>query len=302
MAEGTTDHARGQHVTLIGMLVNTGLAFVKLVAGLVGHSYALIADAVESMADIVASVVVWQGLNIAARPADSDHPYGHGRAETLAALIVALMVIGAGVGIAVGAIREIVSPGPHTTPAAFTLWVLLGVVVTKETMFRVMRRVSSEVDSAAVLSDAWHQRSDAITSAAVAIGIAIAVFGGPGYAPADDWAALFAAGVILFNGCYLTRAPLRDLMDTQPTEIVKQARVVADTVHDVQGVEKVFARKSGLRYLVDMHIEVDPQMPVCRAHAIAHAVKERIRSAMPAVLDVLVHIEPSRENGETDHE
>jgi len=285
---------------VIGLVANTGLAFVKLVAGLLGNSYALIADAVESMADILASAVVWHGLNIASRPADREHPYGHGRAETLAALIVALMIIGAGVGIAVGAIGQITSPLPHDSPAFFTLWVLLGVVVVKETMFRVMQRVSSEVDSAAVMSDAWHHRSDAITSAAAAIGIGLAVFGGQRYATADDWAALFASGVILFNGARLTRRPLRDLMDTQPAEIVDRARAVAATVHCVEGVEKVFARKSGMRYLLDMHIEVAPEMSVRRAHAIAHQVKQEIRAAMPTVMDVLVHIEPSDEGNPPD--
>ena len=294
MADGNTDYARGQRISVIGLLVNVALAFVKLVAGLVGHSYALIADAVESMTDILASVVVWRGLHIAARPADEEHPYGHGRAEALAALIVGLVIIVAGAGIAVQAVREILQP--HYGPAAFTLWVLLGVVAIKEALFRAMRRVAGDVKSSAVLCDAWHQRSDAITSATAAIGISIAVIGGERYAPADDWAALLASGVILFNGCRLTRTPVRELMDTQATEVVDVARAAARQVDGVSGVEKVFARKSGMHYLVDMHIEVDPEMPVRRAHAISHSVKEEIRTAVPGVLDVLVHIEPFDEN------
>jgi cation diffusion facilitator family transporter len=261
-------------------------------AGLIGRSYALIADAVESLADVVSSVVVWHGLNIAARPADENHPYGHGRAETLSALIVALIIIVAGLGIASEAVREIIHP--QYTPASFTLWVLLGVVLVKEVLFRRMRSVALDTGSGAVFSDAWHQRSDAITSATAAVGLGIVVFGGERYAAAEDWAALLASGVILFNGVRLSIAPVRELMDTQPTEVVDHARKVAGKVSGVEIVEKVLARKSGMRYLVDMHIEVDSDMSVYRAHAISHDVKEAILRDIPKVLDVLIHIEPHK--------
>lgn len=277
-------------ISLIGMVVNAVLAFAKLVAGILGHSYALVADGVESLADILSSLVVWGGLRIASIPADRDHPYGHGKAEPLAALVVSLMLLGAGIAIAVEAIREIITP--HRAPAAFTLWVLLAVVCTKEVLFRVVRRVAGQVNSGAVLADAWHHRSDAITSVAAGVGISVALIGGPGYEPADDWAALVASAVILYNASRICVRPLRELMDAEPVEIVAQVREVAASVPGVAGIEKVFARKHGMKYWLDMHVEVDPQMSVRDAHLVAHAVKDRIRERLPAVQDVLVHVEP----------
>lgn len=283
-------HARGMRAAILGLLVNAALAIAKLVAGLLGHSHALVADAVESLADIFGSIAVWSGLKIASRPADVDHPYGHGKAEALAALFVALLLLAAAAGIAVESIREIITP--HQSPAAYTLWVLLGVVAVKEGMFRIVRRIAKSENSNAVLADAWHHRSDAITSAAAAVGISVALIGGQGYEPADDWAALFASAVIVINAVRLISAPLRELMDAEPVEIVAEARSVAANVPGVVGVEKVFARKSGTRYWIDMHIEVDPEITVSRAHGVAHDVKNAIRKRMPRVQDVLVHIEP----------
>lgn len=281
---------RAAHTSLIGLCINIALSIIKLVAGLVGHSYALIADAIESLADVFGSLVVWHGVNVAARPADAEHPYGHGKAEALAALAVAMLIFAAGLGIAVEAVREILTP--HHSPAAFTLWVLLGVVLVKETLFRFVRGVATDTESGAVLVDAWHHRSDAITSAAAAVGISVALVGGPAYAPADDWAALLASGVILYNAWLLSRAPLSELMDAEPTNIIDHVRGIAARVAGVRGVEKVFARKSGVGYWIDMHVEVDPQMTVLESHRIAHAVKDRVREAMPSIRDVLVHIEP----------
>jgi cation diffusion facilitator family transporter len=301
MANPTSGHARALRMSLIGLLANGLLGIVKLVTGLLGHSYALIADAVESLGDIVGSLVVWSGLRIAARPADREHPYGHGKAEALAALIVAIMLVAAAVGITLQAVREISTP--HRAPAAYTLWVLLGVVVVKEGLFRVMRRVATASDSGAVLADAWHHRSDAITSAAAAIGISIALIGGEAYATADAWAALFAAAIILFNAYRLTRQPLRELMDAEPTDIVSRIRALAQGVPGVAGVEKLLARKSGMGYWVDMHVEVDPAMSVRAAHRLAHEVKDAVRAGIPNVEDVLIHIEPAAETpAEDDHE
>ena len=291
-------YRRGARMSAVSLCVNACLCIVKLLAGLLGHSMALIADAVESMADIVSSLVVWRSLHIAARPPDGNHPYGHGRAEPLAALIVAVMLFGAAVGIAIQSVREIVSP--HRAPAAYTLAVLLVVIAIKESMFHLVRRTARRTGSGAVLADAWHHRSDAITSAAAAIGISVALFGGQAYAPADDWAALFAAGVIVFNGYRLLMPPLHELMDIDQPEIITQLREVAAGVPGVAGVEKVLARKSGLRYWVDMHVEVDPEMSVRHAHELAHGVKDAIRLALPHIEDVLIHIEPynpGRSNG-----
>jgi cation diffusion facilitator family transporter len=239
---------------------------------------------------VVSSLVVWSGLRIAQQPPDEQHPYGHGRAESLAALVVAVMLFGAGIGVAVEAVSGIIEPGG--LPKPFTLWVLIGVIIVKETMYQLARRTARATGSSLVLSDAWHHRSDALTSVAAAIGISIALWGGPSYAVADDWAALVAAGVILLNGVRLLIRPLNELMDREQPEIVEQARRVAADVPGVAGVEKTFARKSGLRYLVDMHIEVDREMPVWKAHGVGHDVKSAICKATPAVQDVLVHVEP----------
>lgn len=285
-----TQLERGIRLSLIGMLINVSLATIKLIAGLLGHSYALIADAMESMADIFGSLVVWGGLKLSVRPPDENHPYGHGKAESLAGLIVAIMLIIAAIGIAVAAVREIITP--HHAPAAFTLWVLLGVVIVKETLFRLGKRVHDESGSGAVLADAWHHRSDAITSLAAGVGISIAVFGGEKYAPADDVAALFASFIILHNGWKLLQAPLHELLDVYQPELIDRVRAVSEAVAGVRYIEKLQARKSGIRYWVDMHIEVDPQMSVREAHKIAHDVKDAVMAAIPNIADVLIHVEP----------
>jgi cation diffusion facilitator family transporter len=289
---------RGLRATFTGMAVNAILATAKLVAGIAGHSHALVADAVESMADIFSSVIVWRGLVVAAEPADEDHPYGHGKAEPLAAAVVSVMLLVAAGWIASTAIREI--PRKHLSPAPFTLAVLFVVIVTKEGLFRFVLRESDSVESSVVKADAWHHRSDAITSLAAAIGITVSLVGGKGYEAADDWAAVAAAVVIALNGFRLLRPAFNELMDRSPSrELLDQIRQVAETVPGVEGVEKCMARKMGYQYFVDMHVEVDPQMTVQRSHDIAHGVKDAIRSRIPSVLDVLVHIEPARQRANT---
>lgn len=291
-------YQRVLRISVVGFFVNAGLATVKLVGGLIGNSTALIADAVESLADVVSSLIVLGGLHLAAQPPDSDHPYGHGRAESLAALVVGLMLFGAGVGVAVEAISSML--GSPETPAAFTLWVLLGVVAVKEIMYQLARRAARLSNSSLGLADAWHHRSDAITSLVAAGGISVALWGGERYAVADDWVALFAAGVIVFNASRVLGSPLHELMDKRPSSIIQLVREVAESVAGVEGVEKVFARKIGPQYWVDMHIEVDPEMPVRRAHHVSHDVKDAIRAASPNVLDVLVHIEPHHPDGRSE--
>ncbi|MBL8878092.1 MAG: cation transporter [Phycisphaerales bacterium] len=287
-------YSRPLRFAIVGLLANALLAGIKLAAGILGNCYALIADAVESFADIGSSVITWTGLSLAARPADENHPYGHGKAEAVAALTVTIMLFIAGAGIAIQAVREIATP--HQLPAPFTLWVLVGVIVVKEAMFQLARRVGRASGSAAILADAWHHRSDAITSVAAAIGISIALWAGPGYEAADDWAALFAAGVILVNAAQLIRGPLHELLDADAGEIRDRVRESALGVAGVRGVEKVFARKSGLRIWIDMHLEVDPNIDVRAAHRIAHDVKDHVRRKMPEIADVLVHIEPAGES------
>ena len=283
---------RSLRVTFVGLLVNAALAAGKVAAGVIGHSQALVADGVESAADLVSSLVVWRGVTVAAAPADKEHPYGHGKAEPLAAAVVASVLMGAAVLIVIGAIRDILRP--HMVPAPFTLAVLVAVVVIKEGLFRFVHKAGAELESTVVRADAWHHRSDAITSLFAFVGISIAVLGGKGYESADDYAAILAAGVIAWNGWRLFRPAMDELMDVAPEpDFVEKLKSIAAQTPEVVRVEKCLVRKSGNEYLVDMHIEVHPEMTVDRAHWIAHQVKDEIRREVPSVRDVLVHIEPA---------
>jgi cation diffusion facilitator family transporter len=293
MAQATL---RGIRTAQLGLLVNALLAGVKLVAGLVGNSYALVADAVESTADVLASIAVWGGLAIAAQPADEDHPYGHGKAEPLAASAVALMLLGAAVGIAFEAIQEIRTPrGP---PAAWTLGVLIAVVFVKGVLSRRVFTVGTAIGSTAVKADAWHHLSDAVTSAAAFIGIGLAVWGTrwlgePAWAAADDWAALAASGVIAYNGVALLRPALNDLMDRMPgAEVLDPVRRAAQSVPGVLAVEKLHVRRTGLVYHVTIHVQAEPTTPLDEAHALGHRVADAIRATVPQVDAVVVHMEP----------
>jgi cation diffusion facilitator family transporter len=286
-----TDATRGIRSAQAGLLVNATLAAIKIVAGVLGNSYALIADGIESTADLFSSTIVWGGLRIAARDADADYPFGYGKAESLATAIVSLMLLGAAVTIAVQAIREIITP--HHAPAPFTLAVLVLVVLVKEILFRKVHALGTEVGSEAVRADAWHHRSDAITSLAAFIGISIAIAGGDGWEPADDWAALLAAAVIAWNGQRLLRPAIGGLMDRSPEPaILERIREIASAVSDVRAVEKVIVRRAGTDYFVDLHVHADPAMPLRDAHIVGGKVKSAIRAALPNVRGVLVHMEP----------
>ena len=271
--------------------MNVGLAAVKFLAGIFGHSQALIADAVESLADIFSSIIVWRGLVVAETPPDDDHPYGHGKAEPMAAAAVSVMLLVAAGWIAFTALH--VLNEPRAAPSPFTLLVLIGVIVVKESLFRFVLRESETVASSAMESDAWHHRSDAITSAAAFLGISISLIGGKGYEAADNWAAVAAAAVIAWNGWRLLLPAVNELMDRSPDHrLVEQIRAVAATIPGVGGVEKCFVRKMGYQFFVDMHLEVDPQMTVEHSHRISHEVKNQVRTQIPSVRDVLIHIEP----------
>jgi len=284
---------RGLRATLMGLVINFFLTIVKFLAGIFGHSHALLADAVESLADIFSSVIVWRGLVVASEPADEDHPYGHGKAEPLAAAIVATMLLVAAGWIATAAFREIREP--HLAPAPFTLAVLVIVVIIKEGLFRFVLRESVSVESTAVHTDAWHHRSDAITSLCAFLGISVSLIGGKGYESADDFAAVAAAIVIGWNGWRLLRRAGSELMDRSPGRAMEdRTRKIAEEVAGVERVEKCLIRKMGHQFYVDMHVEVDPQMTVQHSHEIAHEVKDRIRDRIPRVRDVLVHIEPAK--------
>jgi cation diffusion facilitator family transporter len=282
----------GARVALLGLVINVVLASVKIVAGCVGHAYVLIADGMESVLDIGGSIVIWGGLTVAARPPDMTHPYGHGKAEPLAALLVALCVLAAAIGLAIESVREILTP--HHGPAPFTLAVLVVVIVIKEVLFRYVNRIGQNLESTAVQTDAWHHRSDALTSAAAFIGISIALIGGERWQSADDWAALFACAVIAANGIRLARPAFYEIMDTAPSgKIVRCIRAVASSVSGVVEVEKCYARKMGLDYYVDLHVGVDGNISVQAGHEIAHRVKSAIQQSDSRVADVLVHVEPA---------
>jgi cation diffusion facilitator family transporter len=268
------------------------LAATKGIAGVAGNSYALIADAIESATDIASSLIVWGGLKISALPPDEHHPYGHGKAEPLAAVAVSLTLVAAAIGIAIQSTREIITP--HHAPAPFTLIVLVLVVVAKETLYRFVFKVGESVNSTAVKSDAWHHRSDAITSAAAAIGISVALIGGEGYESADDWAALFASAIIVVNAFRILRPAVNEVMDAAPPAGVELSiREAAQHVPGVILLEKCFVRKAGFSYYVDLHVTVDGGLSVREGHDIARKVKQAIRSSRPHVVEVLVHIEPS---------
>jgi cation diffusion facilitator family transporter len=282
---------KGMRTTALGIAISIVLVFVKLISGYIGHSYALIADGSETAADVLSSALLWLGLRISVKPADKEHPYGHGKAEPLAGILISLFLIGTAVWIAYNAIVLIRTP--HHLPRKFTLAVLLVVILIKEAMFRYVLKVGKEINSQAVKSDAWHHRSDAITSIAAFIGILVAVLLGKGYEAADDWAALIASFIILYNGINLLRPALNEIMDAAPSnEIVGKVRELAANIPKVDLVEKCFVRKMGFDYFVDLHIQVSPELTVAQGHEIAHHVKDRLLKSELRIKDVLIHVEP----------
>ena len=283
---------RGARVALGGMMVNVVLAAAKISAGLFGNSYVLIADGIESALDIAGSAVIWGGLKFASRPPDRTHPYGHGKAEPLAAGLVAMGVLLASIALAIQSVREIFTP--HHGPAPFTLVVLIVVIVVKESLYRFVIRIGKDVESTAVKTDAWHHRADALTSMAAFVGISIALIGGEKWYSADDWAALFACAVIAMNGWKLLFPALHEMLDTAPRgEIVATIQQAAASVPGVLNVEKCLVRKMGIFYYVDLHVGVDSAISVRDGHDIAHQVKDAIKRTDARIADVLVHIEPA---------
>jgi cation diffusion facilitator family transporter len=246
----------------------------------------------ESTTDILSSLIVWRGLVVSARAADARYHFGYGKAEAIAAAVVAMMLLGAAAGIAIQAGRAIAAPA-HA-PAPFTLVVLLVVIVTKEVLFRRVSAVGDEIGSTAVQVDAWHHRSDAITSLAAFVGIAVAVVGGPRWAAADAYAALIGALIIVINGLRFLRTAVGDLMDRAPSEdVLAQIRRTALAVDGVRGIEKVLARRFGIGYRIVMHVEADPAMSLHDAHILGGRVRRVLRTELPFVVDVVVHMEPS---------
>ena len=285
---------RGTKSTVLGIFVNIGLALIKCAAGLLGNSFALVADGLESVTDVFSGLVVYFGLKIAVEPPDADHPYGHGKAEPIAAVVVSLGLMAAALGIIYGGIREITTPSG--TPASYTLVVLAGVLIIKELLFRHVDSVGDSIGSLAVKSDAWHHRSDALTSAFAFVGISIALLGGRGWEAADGWAALCAALLILYNAWKQLRPAVLELADIAPdVSMEERVKTIAGRVPGILGLDKCFIRKMGFSFYVDLHIVVNGEMTVREGHLLSHSVEDEIRKALPQVAEVLVHVEPEEE-------
>jgi len=285
----------GARLALVGLVVNVAFAIIKIVGGILGHAYALMADGAQSALDVAGSIMIWGGLRFAARPPDATHPYGHGKAEPLTAIFVAFGVILAAVALAVQSTHTLFSP--HSAPAPFTLLILLMVVIVKETLFRYVLRFGRSVESLAIEADAWRHRADVLSSIAAFVGISIALIGGEKWRSADNWAAIFVCLIIASIGVRLFRPELYEILDTAPAgEIADRIRNAAASVPGVIGIDKSVVRKMGLDFYVDLHIEVDGWISVYEGHRIAHDVKHAIQETDPRIADVLVYIEPAKKN------
>lgn len=281
-----------QKASIFSIIGNTALALCKWLAGYFGNSYALIADAIESTADIFSSVLVLLGIRYAGKPADKNHPYGHGRIEPMVTFAVVGFLIASATIIALQSIENIRTP--HEGPKIFTLFVLGTIIIWKEISYQVVIRKARQTGSSSLKADAWHHRSDAITSVAAFIGISIAIYMGKGYESADDWAALFAALIILYNSYRILKPAWGEIMDKDVyTDMANDISSFAKTVNGVLDTEKCHIRKSGMSYYVDLHIIVDKNISVKQGHDIAHKLKDKLKEYKPEIADVLIHVEPS---------
>ncbi len=278
---------------LLSMFSNAGLAVTKGVTGFFGHSDAMIADAIESTADVFASLLVIFGLNYSSKPADENHPYGHGKAEALVTFaVVGFLLISATI-IAVESIRNLQQP--QEKPEVFTLYVLGVIILIKEFSYRYVKKKSEETNSSSLHADAWHHRSDAISSVMAFVGISIALIFGKGYEKADDWAALLASVFIVYNAFLIFRPALGEIMDEHLHDnVIADIRRLSTNVDGVLDTEKCLVRKTGMVYIVDLHVEVDGKLSVFDGHEISHRLKDYLMEQMPEIADVLIHIEPKR--------
>lgn len=289
-------HSTAEHVSLRSIFGNVSLAIIKGITGYFGNSYALIADAIESTSDVFASILVWFGIKYSSRPADHNHPYGHGRAETLITFLVVAFLVASAIVIAVESIKNMQTP--HELPKPYTLVVLGAIIIFKELFYQYVNRKSDETGSSSLKADAWHHRSDAITSLMAFIGISIALYMGKGWESADDWAALLASGFIIYNAYKIFRPALGEMLDEHLyDEQVQKVRQIAEEIEGVLGTEKCYIRKMGMSYWVDLHLIVDGNLSVYQGHAIAHQVKDALRESYPQIADVFIHVEPHN-NGE----
>jgi cation diffusion facilitator family transporter len=274
-----------------GLAINLALGAVKLVGGIVGQSFALLSDAVNSIGDALGSAIVLFALRVAQKPPDLDHPYGHTRAEAVAGLSLAWLIAFSAVIVGWEAITHLADQ--HSLPAAWTLWIAAANVVIKEALYRVNKSIGDRLGSQSLVANAWDHRSDALCSLAVVIGVAAVRWGGPRFMWADEIAALVVVAAILWSAYRLLRNNAAELMDQQTDDATVDAiRRAALSVPGVRGVEKLLVRRSGMECFADIHIEVDPQVTVEQGHAIGHVVKAKLVREFTALRDVLVHLEP----------
>ena len=287
-----TNEQTAVKATYFSIIGNALLAIIKGLAGFFGNSYALTADAIESTTDIFSSFLVLFGIKYSNRPADENHPYGHGRAEPLITFLVVGFLITSATIIAYESINNIGTS--HDLPKPWTLLVLGTIIIWKEYSFRLVMKRSMESNSSSLKADAWHHRSDAITSVAAFIGISIALFLGKGYESADDWAALFASGFIFYNSYLIFRPALGEIMDEHLNEdLITAIRKVAQQVDGIVNTEKCFIRKAGMKYHVELHAIVNSAITVKEGHELAHLLKDTLREEIPELGHVLIHIEPT---------
>jgi len=288
----TVSARKGLKSTLIGIIASAFLAIIKGLGGIFGNSYALIADSIESAADVFSSTMLWLGLKWSSKPPDKDHPYGHGKIEALISVGIAIALFLAAFIIAKESIIHIITP--HKTPESYTLVILIVVIIAKEALYRFVLKTGKQIKSGVVKADAFHHRSDAITSAAAFIGISIGIIGGTGYEVADDYAALFASGIIVFNAYKISRPAIGELLDEElEPELNEKVKQLASEVKGVEFVQKCHTRRMGAMMHADLHVWVDKNLSVEQGHDIAHRVKDTIKARLPQFAEVMIHVEPS---------
>ncbi len=276
---------------IFSMVSSVFLAAIKFLAGIFGNSFALIADGIESVVDVFSSILVLVGLRYAERPPDENHPYGHGKAEPLITFLVVVFLVMSAATIAWQAIINI--QDPHGLPEPFTLIILGAIIIWKEISFQIVINRSRKLKSSALRAEAWHHRSDAITSVAAFAGISIAIFAGEGFEAADDYAALVAVAFILYNCYRIFRPALGEVMDEDIySDLNEKIRLISVNVKGVKDTEKCFIRKAGMKYHVDLHAIVDGEISVKEGHHISHQLKDRLREEIPELGNVLIHVEP----------
>lgn len=291
MKNTSTNGHRARLTILIGLAGNVVLVFVKLITGVVGNSFALVADAIESLGDVFSSFIIYLGLKVSDKPADEGHPFGHGKVEPIISFLVVLFLIVSAGFIAFQAINNIQSP--QKMPSPYTLIVLGGVIVYKELFYQFVSKKSKQTESTLLKADAWHHRSDAITSLAAFAGIGIALLLGEGYEYLDDLAALVASAIIIVNAYFVFRPALGELLDEQNhDDLIDEVRFLSEQVPGVIDTEKCYIRKFGMRYVVDIHVRVSANLTVAEGHTIGHNVQDTVRDNFPQIEYVFTHVEP----------